>query len=269
MLQKTKKRILKYSLFGFGLLAIPLTLISIYFIEREKINRLSRIGVHTYWNTTKKVWTKEGYSPILFWVDLDRVTEEDKQKYQQHKLLYPEHQESKYYDATGIAYSYFNYIDYSNYPNSTPKWITKNITKTTYLIKSEEGFIKLLQTKNPTYYSEKTQITSEFNELLNNIDFNKQDLLILNNYNSQIFARSDNREKKLNINDLIFDKDAKKLKISFSYNDKYNFYILHNDAIYASNTAVGSNNWFKTYFLIIDKSDATSPDDLYMDFVYK
>lgn len=155
------------------------------------------------------------------------------------------------YLSSDIAYKYFNKSNYDHL--NKLKWQTDNLKVTSYLIKNQDQFIHLLQKHNPKKYQNKEKIIKEHNELLEKVNFDTQDIVILNNYLYKKISVSDNKGKGLNIKNFSFDKQTHQLNIKFNFNNSYRFFLFHSDMKLGGNTSVGAGDWFKTYFLIIDK----------------
>lgn len=258
-MKKTLKKIIKYSsiFLTSTLVIVPVSLYTWYRVEYNQFISHSNINSNTYWNKDRTLFTLEGLSPQLFSKDNDRFTSNDQ----------------------NILYSHWEYGNISerlneNVDQSVDNWVyaKKNIQNTTYLFKNKNEFINLFLKINPNYYKDANFINKEFKELLDTVDFSQKDIILLNNYiTTSMPGRGDRRKLGWDIKNYNYNDSTKTLKLNwdknYQQNHKYTWIGYNN--IWVSDKALGSNYWYRSFFIIVDKTNLSDYKDLKVEMEYE
>ncbi|MBG0730764.1 hypothetical protein [Mycoplasma sp. 'Moose RK'] len=225
----------------------------IYVYDSQNQNELSKISEYQFWNTKKNVLTFEGKFPRLFIDNINKLTDEEiKIKIDSKKVL----------DYRDFSDNYV-YISKNSLLFKKQKQENENNKQlyNTYLIKNKQDLVDLIalnQGKSTFTTNEfflKSSVKKDVDKLFETIDLSKKDVIILNNYVSQLFGIwGDRREKGLNLVDFSFNEKTKTIKLNWKFQD-----YRKRSAI---NQAIGSYDWFKSYFLVIDKNKINNLDSI-------
>ncbi|WP_157771825.1 hypothetical protein [Mycoplasmopsis bovirhinis] len=249
------RRGLKYSLIflGSALLIVPTSLYTLYRIEHKEWTEHSKIYFNNYWNDNHTLYTLEGAYPSTFYKDNDRISK-DKQVEPSSAWEYGNNPERIDKDADNWVYS------------------KENVQNTTYLFKTKKEFIDLFLNLQPERYVDENTITKQYKELLDKVDFAQQDIILLNNY-VNIFMPRDGDRRKLgwDIKEYSYNDSNKTLTLKWDENYEQKQYWWKSNCKWgcAVDKALGSNYWYRSFFIIVDKTSLNDYKDLKIEMEYE
>lgn len=243
--------------FASALVIVPTSLYISYRVQHKEWVYQSNIGKNGYWNNDHSIYTIEGAYPWTFDKDNDRIPS-NKQKNNFYPWKYGNNQ--KRLDGP---------ID-----KNIDNWVydKENIQNTTYLFKNKKDFINLFLKVNPNKYIDENSVIKEYKKLLDNIDFNQKDLILLNNYvNIFMPYNGDRRKLGWDIKEYSYDDSNKTLKLKWYENYEQKKYWWKSNCKWgcAVDKALGSNYWYRSFFIIVDKTSLNNYKDLKINMEYE
>lgn len=225
----------------------------IYVYDYQNQQQLSKISEYRFWNDKKNVLTFEGEYPRFFIDNIHKLTDEElKTKTGSKKSLNIHDFRDEY---VFIKKNQFSFKKEKQESESNKQLYN------TYLIKNTQDLVDLI-IPNKQKLSSLTNRPGtgfpdekEINELSEIIDLSNKDAIILNNYVSQLFGSwGDRRAKGLNLIDFSFNENTKTIELKWKFQD----YRRKSTIV----QAIGYDDWFKSYILLIDKNKINSLDSI-------
>ncbi|WP_347952473.1 hypothetical protein [Mesomycoplasma hyopneumoniae] len=225
----------------------------IYVYDYQNQQQLSKISEYRFWNDKKNVLTFEGEYPRFFIDNVHKLTDEElKTKTGSKKSLNIHDFRDEYVFIRKNQFSFKKEKQESeNNKQLYNTYLIKNTQDLVDLIIPNKQKLSSLTNRPGTGFPDEKEI----NELSEIIDLSNKDAIILNNYVSQLFGSwGDRRAKGLNLIDFSFNENTKTIELKWKFQD-----YRRRSAIV---DAIGYDDWFKSYILLIDKNKINSLDSI-------
>ncbi|MDW2892751.1 hypothetical protein R7V75_02105 [Mesomycoplasma ovipneumoniae] len=230
----------------------------IYLYDLQNQQQLAKISTYQFWNDKKNVLTFEGDFPRFFIDNIHKLTDEElRTKKDSKKSLSFNDFRDEY------VFVYKDYVNKNQFLFKKEKQESESNKQlhNTYLIKNTQDLVDLIIPNKQKSFSTANRHSvevldeKEVNELGKTIDLSNKDVIILNNYVSQLYGSwGDRRAKGLNLVDFNFNENTKTIELKWKFQD------------YRKRSAiaqvVGYYDWFKSYVLLIDKNKIDSLDNI-------
>lgn len=232
-----------------------------YVYDLQNQYQLSKISQHQFWNAKKNVLTFEGVEPPFFVDEIDR----EKAK-KRPKTTVIESKLVNNFNDFRDKYVFVSKNPQPSFQKNGLEFKSKQL-QNAYLIKNTNDLVDLIMTnkKKSNETSQefflRTSIEKDVNHLLKEVNLAEKDVIILNNYVSQLFGIwGDRREKGLNLVDFSFDQKSKTIKLEWKFQN------------YRANAAIvqkiGAYDWFKSYILLVDKNKIDTLKNISFESVF-
>ncbi|MDW2835478.1 hypothetical protein R7U59_01260 [Mesomycoplasma ovipneumoniae] len=228
----------------------------VYDVQNQK--QLAKISEYRFWNDKKNVLTFEGDYPRFFIDNINKLTDEElKTKIDSKKPLNFNDFRDEY------VFVYKDHVNKNQFLFKKKSQESENNKQlhNTYLIKNKQDLVDLIIPNKQKLFStnDKPDVEildeKEVNELSETIDLSNKDAIILNNYVSDLSGSwGDRRAKGLNLVDFNFNENTKTIELKWKFED----YRKRSAVV----QAIGYDDWFKSYVLLIDKNKIDSLDNI-------
>ncbi|AJR12495.1 Uncharacterised protein [Mesomycoplasma dispar] len=233
----------------------------VYVYDVQNQYQFSKISQHQFWNAKKNVLTFEGVEPPFFVDEIDR----EKAK-KRPKTTVIESKLVNNFNDFRDKYVFVSKNPQPSFQKNGLEFKSKQL-QNAYLIKNTNDLVDLIMTnkKKSNETSQefflRTSIEKDVNHLLKEVNLAEKDVIILNNYVSQLFGIwGDRREKGLNLVDFSFDQKSKTIKLEWKFQN------------YRANAAIvqkiGAYDWFKSYILLVDKNKIDTLKNISFESVF-